>query len=229
MWLALNLFIFIFFFFFLYFFLTNNFYLFIYFSFFFIIFSSLGIIFARNPVQSVFYLILVYIFTAITFSYMGAEFLALLIFMVYVGAVSVLFLFCIMLLDLRYIEILDSYRLFFPVGMILGFIFFLEIFFWLSKGFSLNISPFFFECFDFVYLEKISLMNSQLHNFGYILYEYNWFFVIIITVLLLSSMIGSIIFSLETVVLKKKIEYEHKIVPWDFLKVQKINLIRLNR
>jgi NADH-quinone oxidoreductase subunit J len=174
--------------------------------------SSLGIIFAKNPVQSVFYLILVYIFTAAMFSYLGADFIALLVFMVYVGAVSVLFLFCVMLLNLRYIDVLDSYRLFFPVGLILGFFFFGEIFFFFFKEIPLGGSSFFLEEFSIFFFEKISFMKSQLHNFGTVLYDYNWFFVILISILLLISMIGSIIFSLETFVLHRVMEKGYKSV-----------------
>src|SRR6266403_1908364 len=65
-----------------------------------LILSSLASIFSKNPVQAVLFLILSFLLVALIFLLIGAEFLALLIIIVYVGAISILFLFIVMMLNL---------------------------------------------------------------------------------------------------------------------------------
>ena len=66
-----------------------------------IIISSIGVISSKNPVYSVLYLILAFLNSAILFLFLNAEFLAMLLIVVYVGAVAVLFLFVVMMLNIR--------------------------------------------------------------------------------------------------------------------------------
>ena len=103
------------------------------------------VILSSNPVQSVLYLILVYLFTAAFFMFLGAEFLAILIFIIYVGAISILFLFVIMLLNLRTIELYTTFFNYFPIGGFIGFLFFLEILYLFSFEFSTSVQSNFFS------------------------------------------------------------------------------------
>ena len=68
---------------------------------FFVIASSIGVITSKNPVYCVLYLILAFINSAILFLFLNAEFLAMLLIVVYVGAVAVLFLFVVMMLNIN--------------------------------------------------------------------------------------------------------------------------------
>ena len=78
--------------------------------------SGLGVVLARNPVHSVLMLILAFISTAGLFVLMGAEYLAFLLVVVYVGAVAVLFLFVVMMLDVDFAELRADYMRYAPVG-----------------------------------------------------------------------------------------------------------------
>ncbi|MCQ8184284.1 NADH-quinone oxidoreductase subunit J [Parvularcula maris] len=78
--------------------------------------SGLGVILAKNPVHSVLMLILAFISTAGLFVLMGAEYLAFLLVVVYVGAVAVLFLFVVMMLDVDFAELRADYMRYAPLG-----------------------------------------------------------------------------------------------------------------
>src|SRR5579864_4666871 len=85
-----------------------------------IIFSALMVIAARNPVHSVLFLILAFLNAAALFVLLGAEFLAMILVIVYVGAVAVLFLFVVMMLDIDFAELRAGALQFLPVGLGVG-------------------------------------------------------------------------------------------------------------
>ncbi|MEE4208249.1 MAG: NADH-quinone oxidoreductase subunit J [Parvularcula sp.] len=89
--------------------------------------SGLGVILARNPVHSVLCLILAFISTAGLFVLMGAEYLAFLLVVVYVGAVAVLFLFVVMMLDVDFAELRADYARYLPLGLVVSVILIVEI------------------------------------------------------------------------------------------------------
>jgi len=88
-----------------------------------IILSSVFILVSGNPVQSILFLILCFILSSFLFILLGAEFLALLLLIVYVGAISILFLFVVMMLNLRLVEIYGDLYGYLPVGALIGFLF----------------------------------------------------------------------------------------------------------
>jgi NADH-quinone oxidoreductase subunit J len=90
-----------------------------------IIIQSLLIIYLKDAVISVLFLINVFLVTSLLFLIIGAEFLSILLVIVYVGAVSVLFLFVIMLLNLRIVEIYNTFINYLPLGLFIGIFFFL--------------------------------------------------------------------------------------------------------
>jgi NADH-quinone oxidoreductase subunit J len=89
--------------------------------------SGFMVIASRNPVQSVLFLILAFVNAAGLFLMMGAEFLAMILVIVYVGAVAVLFLFVVMMLDVDFAELRQGFLQYIPVGGLIGVVFFLEL------------------------------------------------------------------------------------------------------
>ena len=89
--------------------------------------SAVMVIVSRNPVHSVLYLILAFVNASGLFVLMGAEFLAMILIVVYVGAVAVLFLFVIMMLDVDFVELREGFIQYLPVGIVIGGIFLFEL------------------------------------------------------------------------------------------------------
>ena len=88
---------------------------------------GLGVVLARNPVHSVLFLIMAFISTAGLFVLMGAEYLAFLLVVVYVGAVAVLFLFVVMMLDVDFAELRAGYARYLPIGAVVAVVLVVEI------------------------------------------------------------------------------------------------------
>lgn len=92
-----------------------------------VIASSFMVIAARNPVHSVLYLILAFFNAAALFVLIGAEFLAMILVIVYVGAVAVLFLFVVMMLDINFTELREGVLQYLPIGALIGVILVVEV------------------------------------------------------------------------------------------------------
>jgi NADH-quinone oxidoreductase subunit J len=93
----------------------------------FAIFAGVMVISARNPVHSVLFLILAFFNGAALFVLMGAEFLAMILVVVYVGAVAVLFLFVVMMLDIAFAELREGFLQYLPIGGLVGLILLVEL------------------------------------------------------------------------------------------------------
>lgn len=89
--------------------------------------SAVMVVSARNPVHAVLFLILAFVNAAGLFLLMGAEFLAMLLVVVYVGAVAVLFLFVVMMLDVDFAELRQGFLQYLPIGVLVSAIFFIEL------------------------------------------------------------------------------------------------------
>jgi len=89
--------------------------------------SAFGVIAARNPVNSVLWLILAFCNGAGLFLLQGAEFLAMMLVVVYVGAVAVLFLFVVMMLDVDFAELRQGFQKYLPAGAAVGVVVLLEL------------------------------------------------------------------------------------------------------
>jgi NADH-quinone oxidoreductase subunit J len=89
--------------------------------------SAVMVIAAKNPVHSVLFLILAFVNAAGLFVLMGAEFLAMILIIVYVGAVAVLFLFVVMMLDVDFAELRQGFLNYLPVGGVIALIFLIEL------------------------------------------------------------------------------------------------------
>jgi len=90
--------------------------------------SAIMVISSRNPVHSVLFLILTFFNAAALFVILGAEFLAMIVLVVYVGAVAVLFLFVVMMLDVDFVELRQGFLQYLPIGAIVGIILLVELF-----------------------------------------------------------------------------------------------------
>ncbi|WP_319531678.1 NADH-quinone oxidoreductase subunit J [uncultured Cohaesibacter sp.] len=89
--------------------------------------SGLMVIGSRNPVHSVLFLILAFFNAAGLFVLLGAEFLAMLLVVVYVGAVAVLFLFIVMMLDIDFAELRSDFLQYMPIGLLVGLVLLAEL------------------------------------------------------------------------------------------------------
>src|ERR1700729_364662 len=89
--------------------------------------SAVMVIASKNPVHSVLFLILAFVNAAGLFVLMGAEFLAMILIVVYVGAVAVLFLFVVMMLDVDFAEFRQGFLNYMPIGGVIAFIFLFEL------------------------------------------------------------------------------------------------------
>ncbi|MFT8242751.1 NADH-quinone oxidoreductase subunit J [Roseomonas sp. BN140053] len=111
--------------------------------------SAVMVVTSRNPVHSVLFLILAFFNAAALFLIAGAEFLAMILVIVYVGAVAVLFLFVVMMLDVDFSQLRQGFQRYAPIGAVVGGILFLELLLVLgawefstdAAGLRLNVAP----------------------------------------------------------------------------------------
>lgn len=89
--------------------------------------SAFMVIAARNPVHSVLFLILAFVNASGLFLLLGAEFLAMILVVVYVGAVAVLFLFVVMMLDVDFAELKQGFLQYLPIGAMIGIVVAIEL------------------------------------------------------------------------------------------------------
>ena len=180
------------------------------------VFSSIMVITSRNTVYSVFFLILVFVNISILFIMIGAEFLGMIILIVYVGAVAVLFLFVVMMLNISEQEKKQTRRKGFinnlSVGTIVGIIIFLELMVviggWKYKG-------------SFISLSDINMNISNTRSLGNVLYTDYIHLFQISGIILLIAMIGAITLTFSKRENIKRQKYFHQI------EREKINSISL--
>jgi NADH-quinone oxidoreductase subunit J len=152
--------------------------------------SAVMVIVSRNPVHSVLYLILAFVNASGLFVLMGAEFLAMILVVVYVGAVAVLFLFVIMMLDVDFAELREGFIEYLPVGLVIGGIFMFELLltvgFWtINPGVSKSITA------------AIPNNVSNTEALGLVLYTKYIHYFQIAGIVLLVAMIGAIVLTLR--------------------------------
>ncbi len=154
--------------------------------------SAFMVIASRNPVHSVLFLILAFFNAAGLFMLMGAEFLALILIVVYVGAVAVLFLFVVMMLDVDFSELREGFLQYLPIGGIIGIVLLVELV--LVVG-GLSIDPDGAR----VAVQPIPDMaeTSNIEAIGNLLYTKYVFFFQLAGLILLVAMIGAIVLTLS--------------------------------
>lgn len=149
--------------------------------------AAFMVVAARNPVHSVMFLITTFFSAAGLFILMGAEFLALLLVMVYVGAVAVLFLFVVMMLDVDFVEMKEGFLQYVPFGALIAFILLIEMVLVGAAYFSKNPTT----------LAERDSDVSNLEAFGRVLYTEYAFFFEAAGFILLVAMIGAIVLTLR--------------------------------
>lgn len=150
--------------------------------------SAVLVISARNPVHSVLFLILTFFNAAGLFVLMGAEFLAMILVVVYVGAVAVLFMFVVMMLDINFVEMRQGFLQYLPVGALIGLVLLLELI--LAVG-GWTFAP---EAMSLVASPAPALSEiTNTHAIGQILYTKYVFLFQASGLILLLAMIGAIV------------------------------------
>lgn len=163
--------------------------------------SAVMVISARNPVHSVLFLILTFFNAAGLFVLLGAEFLALLLVIVYVGAVAVLFLFVVMMLDIDFSEMREGFLQYLPIGGLVGIILLVELILVLGSASitpeiaanMAQVSPQITPPADGVLAQSIS--NAE--AIGRVLYTDFIFYFQAAGAVLLVAMIGAIVLTLQ--------------------------------
>lgn len=154
------------------------------------IISAWYVITKNNPVHSIFYLVLTFANTSIIILLTGIEYLAIILLIVYVGAIAILFIFVIKLLNIKIVEILDNSTRYLPIGFFIGIIFIIDIY-----SLSTNIQPSFLGPNFSNYSDIINFTNTE--RLGLILYTDIGILIIVASLVLLVAMIGAIILSLS--------------------------------
>jgi len=152
--------------------------------------AAIMVIVARNPVHSVLFLILAFVNAAGLLMLMGAEFLAMILIVVYVGAVAVLFLFVVMMLDVDFAALRRGLLNYLPIGFVVGAVLLAELLFVVG---ALVIEPGVPKTITAPIAADIS--NTQ--ALGEVLYTRYVYFFEAAGVVLLVAMIGAIVMTLQ--------------------------------
>ncbi len=152
--------------------------------------SAFMVILSRNPVHSVLFLILCFFNSAGIFLILGAEFLAFILVIVYVGAVAVLFLFVVMMLDVEFKSISSTVISYLPIGMTIGVIVLAELMLVLFTWKR-----------DYSVTDNLSMTTDKQYSnteiIGLVLYTDNILFFQLAGLILLASMIGAIVLTVN--------------------------------
>ena len=154
--------------------------------------SAFMVIAAKNPVHSVLFLILAFFNASGLFILMGAEFLAMILIIVYVGAVLVLFLFVVMMLDVDFAELRQGFLQYLPIGALVGIILLVEL---VLVLFTWAIGPDVQHAITTPIPPIARMLNTE--ALGHVLYTRYVYFFQVAGVVLLVAMIGAIVLSLH--------------------------------
>ena len=153
--------------------------------------SALMVVSAKNPVHSVLFLILSFVNASGLFVLLGAEFLAMILVVVYVGAVAVLFLFVVMMLDINFVKLREGFLQYLPFGALLGIVLIIELgILFLTRSFSENSLSKFVESPVMNEVENTKLIGQVLYTDYFYLFQ-------ISGLILLVAMVGSITLTLR--------------------------------
>ena len=153
--------------------------------------SALMVISSKNPVHSVLFLILSFVNAAGLFVLLGAEFFAMILVVVYVGAVAVLFLFVVMMLDINFIKLRKGFLQYLPFGALLGIVLIVELgILFLNKKISGMSLVDYSQSPVITSTENTKLIGSVLYTKYFFLFQLSG-------LILLIAMIGSITLTLR--------------------------------
>lgn len=181
--------------------------------------SAVMVVAARNPVHSVLFLILAFFNAAALFLLAGAEFLGLILLVVYVGAVAVLFLFVVMMLDVDFAELKHGALKYAPIGALVGIIVAVEL---IVVFVSMHLAP---SVADHITQPMPDLaQRTNTEALGDILYTNYVFYFQLAGLVLLVAMIGAIVLTLrhKTGVKRQSIAVQVARRPEDAIEIKKV-------
>ena len=154
--------------------------------------SAICVVTSLNPVHSVLYLILVFSLSAGVLLLLNAEFLAIVYVVVYVGAIAVLFLFVVMMLNIRMAELTTRTVNYYPLAALIGIILFFEMYYVVSSDLPA-------EEVGINYVDWGSTVqySTNIEVLGEIIYTYYVYFFILAGVVLFVAMLGAIVLTLH--------------------------------
>ena len=155
--------------------------------------AGVMVVVSRNPVHSVLFLILAFFNASGLFVLIGAEFIAMILVVVYVGAVAVLFLFVVMMLDINFVELRQGFMRYMPIGALVGIILAVELVFVLG-AWSISGEASLVKAAPIPAAGDISNINAL----GNIIYTRYVYLFQAAGVILLIAMIGAIVLTLRT-------------------------------
>ena len=145
---------------------------------------------SRNPVHSVLWLILTFLSSAGLFVLLGAEFVAMLLVIVYVGAVAVLFLFVVMMLDVDFAELKAEMAQYLPLGLLIGLVLLMQL------SMALGV----WSVADTAEAARAAVTPAETHNtaaLGLLIYDQYFLLFQLAGLILLVAMIGAIVLTLR--------------------------------
>src|SRR6185369_15347748 len=154
--------------------------------------SGAMVVVSRNPVYSVLFLILAFFNSAALFVLIGAEFIAMILVIVYVGAVAVLFLFVVMMLDINVARIREGFLDYLPIGALIGAALLAEILFGLGVLGSTSGTV---SAFSKAGAQVMAIDNTR--AIGQVLYTHYFYLFQVSGLVLLVAMIGAIVLTLR--------------------------------
>lgn len=172
-----------------------------------IVISSISVLLSKNPIHSVFFLIIVFLHVSFLLLLLHVEFLAFLIFIVYLGAIAVLFLFVIMMFNIHILETRDNIIRFIP--LVIGTILIILEISYITDWIELKWGILSFQDFFYIHKNWYNLLNSKDNIIVLsIIYNYYLYHFILASLILLVAMIGAIMLTLNlSVDLKKQTYY----------------------
>jgi NADH-quinone oxidoreductase subunit J len=175
------------------------------------------VVISKNPVHSVLFLILAFFNGAGLFVLLGAEFLAMILIVVYVGAVAVLFMFVVMMLDINFVELRQGFQQYLPYGIMIGLVLVIELVFVMS-GWQLSLVS------SNSISSPIPETQTNTHALGAILYTDYFYLFQVAGLILLIAMVGAIVLThrKRPGVRKQNIANQLARNPKDTLKIHKV-------
>lgn len=157
------------------------------------IIAGIMVIQSRNPVHSVLFLILVFFNVAALLILLGLDFFAMVLLVVYIGAIAVLFLFVVMMLNIKLAEINEQKLRYLPIGGLIGLLFLFEMFVIIDNDVC------FYDWGLLSFVEWSSLVNNStnIEAVGQLVYTYFFHDFLLASVILLVAMIGAIVLTMH--------------------------------
>lgn len=168
-------------------------------TFLFYIFASIAIVAgimviqSRNPVHSVLFLILVFMNVAALLILLGLDFFAMVLLVVYVGAIAVLFLFVVMMLNIKLAEVNEQKLRYLPIGGLIGLLFLFEMFVMIDND------VYFYDLGFYSFTEWSTLVqnSTNIEAVGQLVYTYFFHDFLLAGIILLVAMIGAIVLTMH--------------------------------